>query len=387
MKKVFNSKIMYRFMIFIYGISFILILSSIVTELLTGDSIVANISSIKCPPFMKASVVFEVIKVVGFSNIFVGWIYKELDKKMLGLSYSDILYNQFYNYNFFSVCHITVTILCLAFAAAGLSESSLICLLLVLFGFAYQWNIAYCLILNSNKCENLAILTWQEYKKQTETLLPNLLCIAKTIPSNESKYYNSHLNCFSSLFIEFVLTYPHGDKLKQISEIWDSIINNENVVGNEHIFEVVFIKLFENIKSIEDIKFKNDCLCEISCGCLVSDLFKAMNDKKAVSFDVAFDKILQKYELLISELSKSVEDNDEIKKELFNCIKTNLFLLLWVYFQFDFLNLSKERLSIIPDEKRDEYFDNMINVLFNNRFYDDKRLKDVVSIARIQLKK
>lgn len=374
-------------MVAIYVISFVIIILSIGTELFTGNSIVANISSIKCPPFMKASVVFEVIKVVGFSNIFVGWIYKELDKKMLGLSYSDILHNQFYNYNVFSVGHITATILCLAFATAGLSESSLVCLFLVLFGFAYQWYIAYCLILNSNKCEDLAILTWQEYKKQAETLFPNLLCIAKTIPSNESKYYSSHLNCFSSLFIEFVFLNRNDDKLKQISEIWDSIINNENVLENEHIFEDIFIKLFENIKSIDNIKFKKDCLCEISCGCLVSDLFKAMNDKEKESFDATFDKILQKYNLLISDLSKSVADNDEIKKDLFNCIKTNLYLLLWVYFQFNFVNLSKERLSIIPDEDRDEYFDAMIKVLFYNRDCDDKRLEDIVSIARIQLKK
>ena len=128
-----------------------ILLLSIGFEVFCKESFVSWISELSCPSFLKAHVIFEIIKIIGFSNVFLGWFYSKLDQKMIGLTYSDILNGVFPHHHLFTIIHLLCNILCIAVSSASLSESALISFAMVLNGFVYQWLPLYYIVLNS-KC-------------------------------------------------------------------------------------------------------------------------------------------------------------------------------------------------------------------------------------------
>lgn len=188
----------------LYDLFLILLLASWGMEVFTGKSLMEKFYPNRiCPIFLQAPTILEAIKVVGFSNILIGWVYKSLDAQMLGLSYRELILHQYPSYHACSIAHICATIFCILSAAAGTSESAVIALLAVLYGFFYQGIVLYRIVLNANECEKAALSRWKVKIQESDTMMPFLLRLAGTIPTPESEHYQAHLACFAQAFTKY----------------------------------------------------------------------------------------------------------------------------------------------------------------------------------------
>lgn len=391
LKNVSNRTItLITFIMFV--ILIVTLVASVISEWHRGDSLLGNylrVHNIKCPVFIQAPSILEVIKIVGVSGVLIGWIYANMDKTMLGLTYSDILHSQFRFNSLFSIIHIISILSCVAVSSAGLSESSILSLAITLIGFLYQWVVFYRLILNSEKCVNMAKLTWDKRISKNDKLETNLLCLAKTLPTKDSQYYQAHLSCLAKMFVRIIENSNSTKQLSLISQAWNVIFVNADF-KNELILQELTIEILKTNNSADAEKF----LCEIISGYIVSQISEIKSASKYDNMNYEFFELAQRLRMFVYRLSLEKElgdSNQNVKTAILtlsNCINTNIHLLLWVYFQEGFLYLTSDLLKILPVQKRDENFEQIIQLLFRKHNLNDfDKLEKEIKIARIQLNK
>lgn len=375
-----------RAMFIACGILSFILLASIISEIITGESLVSNIWGIHCPVFMQAPAVFEIIKIVGFSNVLVGWIYTGMDKKMLGLSHLEILSSHFRFYHVFSAIHIVSTLFCIALSSSGLSESSLISLAIVLLGFIYQGFVLYCIVLSSKQCEKLASLVWQEKRCETSNLLRNLFCLASTFPNQDSKHYQKHLECFCALFVEYTKEDENTPNLKEISEVWDILFKNTNILNNKRIVEDIYVEMFSITQELSTIDQKKSCLCESISGFIAHKMLGLIETANSNYMDDDFETFIYKISLFMRNfLNRVSSDNEDVINQFFDCIQTNVYLLVWIFFQLDYIHLTKSFLSIVPRHNNDRYIDSVVYLIFPQYITKEDYLDRSINIAKTQL--
>ena len=97
-------------------------------------SLLLNIFHGNVPEILRANVVLEIVKILGFGSVLIGIVQMLMEKKTFGVSYANIIKCRypFYRQTFF--IHLLATIMCIGFSAAGASEGALITLIIMLLG-------------------------------------------------------------------------------------------------------------------------------------------------------------------------------------------------------------------------------------------------------------
>ena len=384
----------------VYIVFSIFCIVSIISELIYKHSLLGN--CISCPPFLRANVILEIMKIIGFSNIFLSILYSNLSKKMLAISYEDILKDFSPKHNKYTILHIICNLACFALATGGLSESALAMFILVLNGFIYQWNILYYIVFNSNKCEKLAIDIWehtvQTAKKTQENqevqkskkeqgipknnLFDDLCLLAETLPERSCKYYGSHIKCFAKVLSIYACGDIDVTKIKELSAIWQIILKNENA---DDMLEEVSNALFYNFNS-------DDKSQEILCNVFTAYMFCKLcsNDKNNLEsdFNAIFKTLINdmRYFVLLSPIRLS-EKLKHTYLLFVNCWQTNIHILAWAFFQQGMLPLSKDIFDIVPDEKNLDYkyAEQLTRAYFLSIGENDEHVDKILDIAKQQL--
>ncbi len=340
-----------------------------------------------CPKFMEASVVFEVIKIVAFSTVLVGCIYSNMNKKMLGLTYYEIINSQFYHFKFFSIVHIIATFLCLVFSAAGFSEIANITLGLVLCGFIYHWLVLYYIVLNPNKCADFATAVWQEKAEKPEELYTHLLLLAKSIPTKESPHYSAHIKSFSLLLTRFAK--ENQCNTEEISAIWNCIFLNQDTVNNKDINGDIFQQLLTFHIAENDVDLQNWIL-KIVSGYIISELNDIEDGLDREHMDNCYNKLIFKVPLFAIRLSREIPSAQRtICDELIKFINVIMFLYAWVIFQFNIINLPVQIWdvcqNIVEKDNYYFYFGEIVNYKFLNKGKTPSQIQAAIDIAKSQL--
>ncbi len=373
----------------IIGCYFVLgwfLLLSLGCELLYNQSFTSLTTEFSCPSFLRAHVILEIMKIVGFTNVFLGFFYANLDKKIIGLSYSEILDFFFPQHHIFTILHIIFTITCIGLSAGGLSESAVISFVLVINGFVYQWTTLYFIVLNDNYCEKLAVYIWENdpERRRYPLILDSIFCITTNINDNNSKHYIVNLDCFCSLLIEYVKEDSDLVYLEDVSKIWGNLLrnhNNKNSTILADVFEKVLLK-----NSLNSTEIKERSACEIISGYMV---FRIYNSEDSANDDC----IANNFKILVKEiwsllhfLSNKIQTQTKEYKAFTNCVLTNIYLLAWILFQYRVISLSQEFITYVPTEVNDNYIDKIAYILLRPIAKDQSSIKQAIDIAKKQLK-
>lgn len=346
----------------LYVVFLILLLASWGAEMREGKSLLEFFYPNRiCPVFLRAPAILEAIKVVGLSNILIGWIYKSLDMQMLGLSYGELIRYQYHSYHTCSIAHICATICCILAASAGTSESAIIALLAVLYGFFYQGCILYRIVLNPNACEQIAVDRWKGKIQQTNAS-SCIITLAGTIPTPESEHYQAHLLCFARAFAKYCAQVVSEANIREVSYFWHTLLSIEKqqdpistvaAVANsfwngemgdysdEQRKKFVNILLAGYLVYLFTIAPQGDGLTPLDFG---KDNAVSQNSRE-------FAHLSSNILLLSKHLSNcSTSDHMQISNDVINCMKTNCCVMAWVYFQFGAIELTPEMLKLMPSD-------------------------------------
>lgn len=334
------------------------------------------------PLFAQAPAIYEVIAIIGFSSLLIGLIYANMDKKMLGLDYSIILRSVFNLYNICSICHVIAVLCCVAFSSTGYTEGAWLSLGVVFLGSVYQVCVVYNLIFNSKCCEELARFVWNKRLTTSGADLSNdLCCLAREIPEKGTKYYDLYLECFAHLFIGYANTSKENESsnLKVYSDIWYIFLHNSNVSCNEVITEDFILELLRYPNLYNKENECTDALCRITSGYIVSYIndMRIKNDNH-LDFHLIFQEI-HKY-----KYGFDIENN--YLESVLNCIYTNVYLLMWIYFWFNETELTYELITDeLPKAKNDKYIKEILNMLFKSVYKQSFVGTEILDIAMAQL--
>lgn len=193
-------------------------------EVVAGTSMWALVFPlVSCPVILRANVVLEVIKAVGLSTAFIMLVQNSLDKKTLGLRYSDIIQHHFAYYWLCSVIHVAFTLGGIASGVAGASESALAALFIVLFGLCIQWKVVNKIILSKSEREYLADQLWK-HKIDDQASAQEIRAVAQQLVSEIGKadghVSNILMNRFAHAFVMFASKGKLNIRVTQISDIW-----------------------------------------------------------------------------------------------------------------------------------------------------------------------
>ena len=344
-------------LIIVYSFLTIGLVYSTVSEALGKYGIFESIfhdilSDIRRPLLLDASVVFETISIIGFSSLFIGLIYTNLDKSMLGLSYDELLDYNYPFYREFSYYHIIITACCIITSAAKLSESAWISFLIILISFTYQWVIFVKLIGSSTSCEKLAIYCWKKKLDESDNDLVNLQRLAETLPGNDSKFYHNHLICLSYAFYRYTIIHNSPNDLKNVASIWNVIFISANEIEKDLIAKDIFSILISKINS--DDNSEKEAVGIIASGYLVKHFCYDVKGHKDINIDKQIKEFYSKTSILLNEICLYGDNyNKTLKDYIINCIKTNLYCMHWVYVLFGEISANRDLLDIIPDKNED----------------------------------
>lgn len=210
-------------------------------ELRTNHSIIACCLQARnfefsIPEILSVKAIRKVAETVGFGSIIIAWIYAVLDKKELGIKYSDLLTAVYPKYHWFVPVHLVAIFMCIWLANVEVLEGSLIALLIVLWGCIIQWKALSSLIFRSEKRKSIALDEWHRFilKCKTESDYQSVMYGMTDAFSEQDRlsferlYNNISYGMLS--YVKFSLNKDTSDTiiartiLPNISNIWNRLM-------------------------------------------------------------------------------------------------------------------------------------------------------------------
>lgn len=317
-------------------------------DLLTGASISARfIPNFACPPIFLASTILEAIKLIGWSTLLIGFTLNSLNKKMLGLTFSELIKETNGEYAKFAVYHIIATILCVSTAAAGMSESALISFASVLFFLYYQWLVISSIVINPDNCEIIACNEWDKrLRNSTYSLDDSLDRLSNSLPLPNEKQYITHLNCIAKGLLIYTKS-PITIDLRKVINICGILFSKHESKRNDSTVKDLFASIFKFIDDENNLDSGNS-LCFIGCAFLVQQIeqISAIHGEDKSPAEI-LHTILKRIAILIYELENEFSlEKPQLLSKFKNCLWTNYTLLVWIYLLQGNIKIDR---SLLPD--------------------------------------
>ena len=383
----------------LYALSFLLILLSVGCQVMRHMSWSAlHFPNMDPPHFLRAPSVLEIMKIVGFSNIFWGWLYSRQTSRMLGLTYADIVHAIFRFHFLFSIAHAVFTILSIMFAAAGNSESALFAFFAVLIGMVYQWLALYLVVLNSKFCEKLAFFLLDPSHAEflngptEDEILYNL---STTFPERKSKHYAAHLNCFCRLLVHHAKRHSESEDLQELAQDWGHLLSSSQNSNDNLLLRDIYCGLFAVLKEPK-VSYKAETyLKKISSSYIISQMMVPKNSRRGKYMQRKFRTLKQNLNTLVYALSVQFEPSsslhtqreEELYADFIDHIKTDMYILLWVLFQFGEIDLEKKALKELLPTQRSIPNDvqSMVHIIFSPAGKKEEEINNAFLIAKNML--
>ena len=388
-----------RIIVSLFFICFLAFIISIACEIKNATSVYEFLGGPSLPNFVSSKSISEIVKIIGLSSVLIGIICANMDKEILGLSYLEIFQNTFKEYRIYSCVHIIFVLLCCGLSVTGFTESSWITLAVVFLGTCYQVLVVSYSIFNIRAIEKLAYNVWEtrangnvRKSKDDEDRITYMkryaMCLAKNIPEKGNKYYDGYLYNFTTMLVGFAKKNKENN-VKSMSEIWRLLKQNSVIADNENLVEDVMLLL---IKRVNDIQIseneevdKDDMLCKMISGYIVSE-FNELQETTPRGELLELSSCFNRIRVIQYNMQTCLEQKyQQIVEIMFDFIRTNMYILLWVYFQCEKVVLTQDLLMIIPEKKNEKYTNEILEILIKP-FVDKKEVYDTyVHLAKGQL--
>ncbi len=385
--------------IILCGIFFVCFIISFILELIFGKSFSQiHFPNLVCPSFLRASTILEAEKIIGFTNIFLGLLYYNLDKTMLGLTYSEIMRYTLKEHNSLTIFHIICNLLCIIMSAGGCSEGALLCFLIVLIGFLYQWGAIYFIVVSDSICREMATYSWiiaSEDQTDQKQLLNLAVKLAKSFPKRNTDNYIAHLSCFCRLVFKCAKTPDFT--IQELDTVWCEFLNNPNVNNDEQLL----VQLYNILTSVSITEDKDNLnggkdyhwVCKVFVsymGYNINAFVQCSPEKIKEGYEQLF-LILKRFCHHIITLQNSEKDIRflNLHNQVLASIQTNLYIVSWVLFSINVLPIDRVRLKELTESMstvNNVYSWDMILSLFGNRVTHDECLCEIFEFAMTQLK-
>lgn len=187
------------------------------------------------PIILRAGVILEIVKILGFGTVLFGIVQALMDKKTFGVPYANIIKKQYRYYQWIFIIHLISTVMCIGFSAAGASEGALVTLAILLLGFLYLWIIIDDLVFHTTNREKIAITELMKDLENDKSSNEELLRAVQNIAKEASKENNIEKSNITACFAESFITYCQGiaknnsgscsvDSIRDISSVWETAL-------------------------------------------------------------------------------------------------------------------------------------------------------------------
>ena len=394
-KKIFKTICRFLFGWFQgYILFFVVIILSWIAEVWFGKSLVEiHFPWATCPSFLRAPIILEAIKIVGFSTILIGWVYKSLDSSMLGLTYRDLLKHKFKLYHACSVCHICATVFCILSAASGASESAIVSLGAVLYGFFHQWIVLYQVVLNAKRRAQIAMDKWKQRVDESSSPMDCLLKIVNSPITPESEHYDAYRECIAIGFAKYCNSAITDNSLREVAYFWSNIFVSSKNQDYFSVVKSVFCGILNSKNCSVNKGQRQKMLNLLLAGYLVYEVIFGSNDSKAYYDEYAKNCNSDNFATLASRIAvlsvclieEADNENAGMINSAINCLKTNYSVLAWVYFLRGNIALSPQILCLIPSVLERDFVEYVVFSLIPSINQKDRdQIKETINRALTQ---
>lgn len=378
LKEHIRGKTYFVFMCVLFFCSIV----SLICEIFFSRSIIATIAPliVKCafvqkhfawvvplfyknlPKILHASVVLEIVKILGFGSILIGVVQTLMDKETFGVSYANIVKHFYPYYRETFVIHLLVTVMCIGFSAAGASEGALLTFVVMLLGFLYQWIIIDDLIFHTANREFVAVQILS-----ASILDPgngDILSVVQSIAREASKEGNLENSAFLKCFSEAILKCCSNKSNDNSSSIYKATIRDTS-----SIWETTLVHKSES----EQLRFAACIVAEcckidnsemssvvVLTSGLVLFLYNQLNsslcNEQSSNYEGFFTKLSNLVYLLNSALSKHLDSKSESETPINDNIamvqrylRTFYTVLIWIKVKDHILRVTTDVLALKVD--------------------------------------
>ena len=316
------------------------------------------------PAILRASVVLEIVKILGFGSVLIGVIQALMDKKTFGVPYAKIIKHSYPYYQETFMIHLLVTIMCIGFSAAGASEGALVTLMAMLFGFLYLWIIIDDLVFHTANRESAAIQILNDSVSNPKNKIMN---VVQGIAREANKEGNLDNPKFVRFFSEAMLKCGSnnvndgfGNTARDISSLWETALGPKTELEQLR-YATRIISECCKINNIDD----TDLVVLVSG--LILYLFNRINsglgNEQISSFEDFFIKLSNLIYSINNSLSENLGDKSESAISTSNRIlmvqqymRTVYTVLVWTKVEEGTLRITTDMLSLEVDPTLSEFY-------------------------------
>lgn len=193
-----------------------------------------NIFHKNIPEILRANVVLEIVKILGFGSVLIGVVQALMEKKTFGVSYARIIKHNytFYRETFF--IHLLATVMCIGFSAAGASEGALVTLVIMLLGLLYLWMIIDDLMFRTANRETVAIAILEDSLSESDNkdTLNIVQSVAREAAKEENVEKSNLIKCFAQGILRCCNNKTNNNSavdyrntIRDISSIWETALS------------------------------------------------------------------------------------------------------------------------------------------------------------------
>lgn len=393
-KELVNSKLYFS----IYCVLFTGICCSFASELFWGCSIYETLvlcgiipkGWFSVPEILQANSVFEVMKILGFGSALFAWAEAALKKKVMGITYSDLL-PQIYKYaNKILHMHFVATVASFMFGAAGASEGAAISLILVYMGFVYLWVIVDGFLFSSDTREYQAAMKWNAAIKEvhrrcdSKAMWENLQILIKELNNAEVGHFEILISSIADAMLSYATFFERKGRRKtqllinELSRVWETFASFPGI-AKYGLREKLFVKICQSCYA------SGFSVAAIGCSYVLflfqSYLNKMGNEREESLEDCMLKVHNELFSMVFGLNSQCKTYNLPFYNELKNYLNTTYMMLVWMLFYKGQIPLSRALLletSPSTEQRKMLIFEAMCSIFMKDE--NDSDFNDFVSI-------
>lgn len=167
-----------------------------------------------------------VVKTIGVGSILVAWIYAALDKRELGVRYSDFIDRFCNHYHIFTIVYIFSVLICVWLTGCGMVEAGVASMLLVLLGIALQAAVFIGFVQDKDQRKKYALEYWEQ-KMQGSLTLEEIANLENNILFDDSGTCDKMCTMRNSGLIKYMQQHKECAIL-DLSYSWENLLRGKN---------------------------------------------------------------------------------------------------------------------------------------------------------------
>lgn len=320
----------------------VICLIDIVLEILGHSGILFQIwkcFTSRLPPILNIESVKSVATAVGLGSFFITWVYGDLGKEQLGLSYHTLLSSLHNHYNSILIIHVISILACFWTTSSNALECAILSLLIALLCILFYLIVLVGFSLNSDILKHLAIEHWKNqfssyFKHPDGVPLVELHRLETSISIDDNTACGKLLNLRNESMINYYNHKKDNSRMGELVMSWRNLLSTKTDVQQR-----VLIK--NSLRELESKRDEEFLSYEAICASYIAFRYQALLSEDCL--DESRSKLMEK---LYTDIFQ-VEAEEKTKNLLASLYR----ILLWYHF-CEGITVRFSNLLIFPQSKQ-----------------------------------